>query len=156
MDDPFKIQPQDDKYTGDPRDGVPEALRDQLTRLYAPGESIDIPEEIDQRLAQMARWRLSERVVASAGAPRGLLSAPAAAVQRRLFPMRLVTISAAAAALLLVVLLTPRLMKPGATPSTVAKTPGITGALRGDIDADGHVDIVDAFCSASSPPTTRV
>ncbi len=136
MDDPIKNQSQDE--------GVPEALRDELARVYAPGEPIEVPAEIDQNIAQMARWRLSERVVATAGKPRGLSWAkPDAVGRRRIFPMRLVTISAAAAALLLVVLVAPRLMKQPTTSGTIAQ--GTTIVLPGDIDADGRVDIVDAL-----------
>jgi hypothetical protein len=139
MDDPIKNQSQDD--------AVPDALRDELARVYSPGEPIEVPPEIDQSIAQMARWRLSERVAATAGKPRGLSWAKSdSGDKRRIFPMRLVTISAAAAALLLVVLVAPRLMKQPTKSGTVAQGPvGRTIALPGDIDADGRVDIVDAL-----------
>jgi hypothetical protein len=65
--------------------------------------------------------------------------------------MRLVTISAAAAALLLVALVAPRLMNAPTKTGNIAQGPQATGtslALRGDADADGRVDIVDALVGA--------
>jgi hypothetical protein len=152
MDDPSRIRPDDQGKPPGAEEGVPEALRAELSRLYAPGDPIEVPSEIDERMAQMAHWRLSGRVVETAGRVRGLSwDVEGSGAKRRVFPMRLVTISAAAAALLLVTLIAPRLMNTPAKTGNVAQGPARSGtsiALRGDADADGRVDIVDALVVA--------
>jgi hypothetical protein len=130
MDDPFRIQPDD---------GVPEALGRDLGRAYLPGSPIGVPTEVDERIAALARARLTGRMAGAAGGARGL-SWGRHLERRRALPMRLITMTSAAAALLLVMLVGPRLSR------TPTPGPGTTQiALFGDIDADGRVDIVDAL-----------
>lgn len=135
MDDPIRGQ---SELSGE--DSVPEALRRDLSRLHVPGAPIEVPREVDERLMQMAQWRFAERVAEAAGSERGLSWAHPRR-RMRVFPVRLVTMTAAAAALLLAVLLAPRAMSPRGVPGPVV-------AVRGDIDADGRVDIVDALLLA--------
>lgn len=134
MDDPTTTQ----SHGGD--DGIPESLRRDLERLYAPDEPIDVSREIDRHMVRMAQWRLSKRVVASAGQPRGVSEfTPFVPPRRRVFPLRLVAITAAAAVLLLGVLIAPRFIRSAPTPA------GLSNLVRGDVNTDGRVDIVDAL-----------
>lgn len=135
MDDPFRIQPGDDE----PR--IPEALRRDLGRAYGPN-GLGVPPEVDEHVAQMARHRLAGRLATASGQKSGLSWAGRSERRRRMFPVRLVTMSAAAAAILLVVLVTPRF---STVPTTTSSPGAMSIALRGDVDNDGRVDIVDAL-----------
>lgn len=138
MDDPFKLRSSDEESDAG---GAPDGLARDLRSTYGPGSPIDVPSGVDGRISGMARQRLAGRVASAAGHGRGF-SWAGGARSRRIIPLRVASITAAAAAIVLVALIGPRLVGP---PATHSPAPGTPVALRGDIDNNGRVDIVDAL-----------
>ncbi len=136
---------------------APDAFVRALTRAHRPPEPIQVPREIDDRIAAMARWRLAQReaLPAATRRPTSIFGAPAQRQRPWMSLMRPGPLAAAAAAVLLIAFLAPRMFAP-ARPATTSpgSGPGLAAAPlspnTADIDGNGRIDILDAFALARS------